>query len=686
MLSTPTALILTAVVAVGGTASAQSGQATRLRADFRFGQTFLTFLEASVTRLPDAYHVYRSGGPIRTARDLQQATLLARVPTGSYWNKRAQRPFLLRQGGTPLQKGVGFVALTAQRTRFSYYAVVAVNGLVENRWIATGSKGNVVGPVFETPQRPRPVLQSVDASGRDYHYVHFLSEHAVGSLAPQTNRAGCALNYRVWVDGTTKGPRPVYIFLHSRGGNYKTAPLLSWVEPNGVQLFLDDDNPPELHTSWFGFHENFTFGPPSGVVRDYSERRILWSLDEILNDATIQADRQRCYCFGVSLGAMGALGLGTRYPDVFAATGGVVPAFSLQHSDFALKVEFARLFGSAKQNLRTNLPSGERFYDVFDYASQMRARERTGVAPMFFTAGRGDTVTGWNDKPAFFRSTRRARQPVACYWDWRTHSSSGVWSPLERDLFRELTQIRLDRPLPVLSNLVLDDDPGNGNRLKGAYAGAIGGYTRFDPRTPSETATKVTVDVGLKGNAARRDYAVKPAATADLTWRRLRVFRPRSGVVYRVRTRELHQTQIREERLVTVDRLGLLTVPKLRLTRTLRRVELEPTAVTLPAAHLGGDVEPGGTLALSLLAKPGQIGFLALGGVEGAIKLSIGTWRLLDGAVIWAGVIPANQHMELVVDLPNLRALSGLRILAQGFAMGRVGPGRLSGLAAVRIR
>ena len=100
----------------------------------------------------------------------------------------------------------------------------------------------------------------------------------------------------------------------------------------------------------------------------------------MLADRQLLCDSSRVYAIGASLGAIAAVGLGTRHADRFAAAGGLLPAFSLTHADFALGQEVAALFGAPSLGLRSSL--GPKVYDVFDAAANLTGLRAQGVAPI----------------------------------------------------------------------------------------------------------------------------------------------------------------------------------------------------------------------------------------------------------------------------------------------------------------
>ncbi|MFQ5504230.1 MAG: hypothetical protein ACE5F1_05450, partial [Planctomycetota bacterium] len=658
---------------------AQTGQASGLVAQHRFAQTFLTWKEGTGTPAPDSYHVYRASSQILTPADLANANLVAAVAKGSWFNPRAKRAYLLKDNGTPLKAGEGFLVVTPAAAGRSYYAVVAVTNSKENTAINSSAGGNSSGAVLEALGSPKPVLQLKADGGKSLFYVHFATPVDLQGQLAMTNREGRVFDYWISYDPLTAGPRPVVIIMHPLGGSF-LIPRIPWLPANAIQVNLDDTNPPGNQSLWFGHHQDYAKGPPAGKVHDYTERRILWTLKQVLADTSLNPDANRVYAFGLSLGAIGAVGLGVRHPDKFAAVAGISPAFDLQHSDFSLVKEVDDIFGTAAQNLLTSL--GPKVYDLHDYPVQLSLLEKVGVAPMLFTMGRADLVTGWTEKPKYFLAARKHRQPGSFYWDLRTHAGIGPWSLIESRLFAELMKVRLDLPYPVLTNLSLDDDPGDGNPLNGTIVGTIGGYATFDPTTPSETATLVKVDVGLKSDPSRLDYATSPTATADLTLRRLRSFAVTAGTYYDVRTRARGKTLIEEERIIVPDAQGLLTVRRLGLSRaTLRTVEFSPRTVTTPELVFGGDRRLGGMLRMYLLAPKGQAAFLMLGTKETSVVTQWGIWRIQDVFPMWGGLVPPDGLVELPLPIPGALYLRGLQLLGQG-----LGGTKLSPLARVTLR
>ena len=650
---------------LGGAKLKAQSQASSLSLSHRFGQTFVVWKEGTGAQAPDSYNVYASTSPIKTAGDLSKAKLLGVVPKGSFMNQRLGSPFLLKKGGTPLGTNQGFLVLTPKVAGKRYFAVLGSLKGKENRSLNLGTNGNSKGPVLETTAPPKPVLQKTTTGGKEHWYVHFAPAEGRAGLPDQANSLGRAFNYRLYFDPKKTGKRPVVFLLHGHSQTFKSTAIPSWTPQDAILVFPDDDNPPVSHSLWFGYHEKYGSSPPQGKVIDFTERRLLWLLDEVLADPRFKADPNRVYAMGLSFGAVGALGLGLRHPDRFAAVGGLVPAFGVEHQDFRFGREIQTLFGSKAQDLPTS--QGPKIYDLLNFTAQLAVRRKTGVAPMRFFVGRADVTNGWTEKPAFFRSALRNKQPGSFYWDYRTHSTSGAWTPLEQTLLREMTELRLDRPLPVLSNLSLDNNPGNGSPIVGDGIGCMGGYARVIPSSITESSSVLQFDISLRSDSRRLDYAKLPLARVDLTMRRLKSFKVVPREIYRLQVRAKGKTRVLEERVVIPDADGLLTFSQVEISRAeVRSVSISKLSPPLPFAHAGGAIHLQGTVFLTLHAAKMAPALVMIGSKKVKVQTAFGVWRIGDPIFVWGGLLPSTGEVVIPGTIPGIPSLKGVKILVQG--------------------
>ncbi|MBI4470964.1 MAG: DNRLRE domain-containing protein [Acidobacteria bacterium] len=153
-------------------------QVSGVRAQYRDGQTFITWQEIATTDPETAYRIYRHTLPI-TADNLPAAELLDEVPQGS-----ATFPRLNENGGrlsTPFSGGPlpdlsGLYVYTVESSGPHYYAVTSVVRGSENQAI---DLSNSTGPEIEKVSVVSPVLQSLEdpnplASGNRQVFIVWL--------------------------------------------------------------------------------------------------------------------------------------------------------------------------------------------------------------------------------------------------------------------------------------------------------------------------------------------------------------------------------------------------------------------------------------------------------------------------------------------------------------------------------
>jgi len=327
-------------------------QPTALTAFHRSGQTFLTWQEvAGVTG--ESYHLYRSPTPITAATLGAARPLTAQwgaLPEGSsiFWSERAHPSgpqllnYVIHDLGTPLTDTTGLFVWTAKETGAFYYAVTTVSNGVENR--AEFSPANSLSqPVAETPADPAPVRVAQSADGLTAIYSQFMDYetynptvnlvtpdrpgHAAAAAQPQY-----AFNYSILLPqptacGGAPPTLPLVLILHGYGGRY----INTLTATNGLcAAVVYGDDP--ARTWYFGHSAGYDYrqGSPAttGPIVNYTEARLIRIVQDAgrgygLPGRTL--DPQRVYVQGGSMGGSGALALGLRYPNVFAAVLADVP-------------------------------------------------------------------------------------------------------------------------------------------------------------------------------------------------------------------------------------------------------------------------------------------------------------------------------------------------------------------------
>src|SRR5436309_1324777 len=146
-------LLLLTAWTLGATALAQTP--SELRADFRAGQTFVTWRELPQPGIH--YRVYRAELPILDAATLHAADFLGEVDDRSSRNKGRslasgnESTWVIQDGAAPLDFDQGlFVHNVEHGTRYAYYAVTSVNLGVEDETLLSGVN-TLARPTKEPP-------------------------------------------------------------------------------------------------------------------------------------------------------------------------------------------------------------------------------------------------------------------------------------------------------------------------------------------------------------------------------------------------------------------------------------------------------------------------------------------------------------------------------------------------------
>ena len=330
--------LLTIFLGSSGQSSAQTP--TELDAFHRSGQTFLTWRE-----LPGAgnehYRVYRHTAPI-TSGNLGSATRIAEIPDSSamYLTERwmadygitpVQQNFIISDLSPELEDTEGLFVFTVHQGEegTAYYAVTSAVQGAENTTVVPGQNALTVG-VAEEVAEPLPVMVWQSTNGRAMVFTQFMDFRTWNA-----SMDGYVYNYFVSLpegyDAST--PYPLYLHIEGYGTRYVDA-FADHADGTGygwpaIQIWGDDP-----HQSWYyGYAKEHSWGddwpqyvwgelpsnPESGHISNFTEQRLLRAIHDVMRDPRFSVDENRVYAYGHSMGGSGALALGMRYPNVFAA-------------------------------------------------------------------------------------------------------------------------------------------------------------------------------------------------------------------------------------------------------------------------------------------------------------------------------------------------------------------------------
>ncbi|HUK64400.1 MAG TPA: alpha/beta hydrolase-fold protein [Dongiaceae bacterium] len=584
---------------------------TALTARDRNGQTFLTWTAPAGSGW--TYRVYARSSPITVGGDLAGATLLGSGGDSSWCDQRLSSlrgvvyPYLVDSLGTPLTPTQRLFVATPLADGSRWYAVTAQpSGSSEDLTVVPGQNATTL-PVVETVSRPRPVYQRIvlgDFNETCEVYALWVTDQATPLFPAMSDRASMAYDIGL-VRGGTAPNNVLWTRGHGRGGSFLSS-LTGSGDPLEWRVSNDDYLPnDDVCTFYYGYHEGYdpyADGnplPTTGVVRDYTWQRVLYTLDWAL--ATFPVDSDRVYARGGSMGGTFALDFGLHDPGRVAAVEALVPKVDMSNFvDSGLPpLLFAPMWGDpATTDLPT--PEGIGVYERLRMASLTGLRHTGGVAPLVTLSGRNDTTVGWAEKVPFYAAMETNRLGGVFYWDERTHGGPGDWDPMY-DL-SQLRRYRRAQSFPALSRCSLDDDPGDGDPTHGDLVGQINAFVVWDTSL-ADYPDRWEVKLSLRDLTLSSGTRVAPAsATVDVTPRRLQHFQVNPLASYAWSLRRLADNAPIASGVVAADALGLVTVPAVTVLRdgVLLRINVPgPADVHAPSA-------PAGSLSLTLVREPAR--------------------------------------------------------------------------------
>lgn len=263
--------------------SPEPRQATSILADFRSGQTFLTWQQTVGEGV--RYRIYRSGQPFTVAEELTPQRLVGEVHDHTSLNLMASidrvalsntpRPqeykipqrvyFVVREGQPPLTPSTGLYVYTAKSDETAFYAVTAVIDGVEQRSLNPGPAGNVLSAgVVERMEPAAAVRQNNEAD-----YVHWTDNVGTEHYPAMSSLPSVAYNFRVHAP-RGPGPFPLVGFLHGALLQYNRISMDPRDLSGAVRVALDspvmrgrieglaDEEYP--NGGWYGYNSNLGTG------------------------------------------------------------------------------------------------------------------------------------------------------------------------------------------------------------------------------------------------------------------------------------------------------------------------------------------------------------------------------------------------------------------------------------------
>ena len=542
----------------------------------RDGQTFLTWEETSTQ---DGYHVYRHDVPI-TALNLSQATKITsrwgaldnNTSVNKYRGLTDDIPdyFVIEDLGVALDDNTGLFVYTTQAgdSSSAYYAVTPVVDGVE----VTVSPLISELAVSESVSQPRDILTVSVNEGKGRIYTQFMD---YVQWNPTFN--GYAYNYSVALPGSYDSSK-AYPLLIEPHDYYSTLKFREQAEFNWevIQLFPHDPGPSlgigATHSWWYGYaadHNYLTDGPvPStGHIENFTEQRVMRSVDELLLNSDFNVDDKLIHGFGGSMGASAVLSWGMRYPSVLSGVYASKPLTNFSTSPL-FQEELTRIWGSQTDNLPiiNTGPHSEDIqsyevgvWDWMNHQQQLIERRADTFAYLMTSHGKQDTVTDWQTQgEPLVQAFSNANVGFSARYDDSSAFAWGNFDSVVSSLFGLGTsgdfswRYPLDLSYPAIQN-------ASGSAVLMPSTAGIDSYN-----LNIEWATDHTpFDTGIVDQTDRYEITLRSTAseqTADITPRRTQQFSVSASDTCAWSTTNRNDSQLIATGVVTADIDSLVTV------------------------------------------------------------------------------------------------------------------------------
>lgn len=398
--------------------------------------------------------------------------------------------------------------------------------------LGLAAAGTRTAPAQDATWPPTKAKESVFTERKLDTYQHGVKKEW-GYAAPQKD------TFLVLHPKEPRAKAPLYVVLHSAGHDVNSC-LACTTKVGNHDIY---HAPADFYALYLDCRANkgdWWWGSEKYKGADVcpTEKRVLDTVAWVVKEYGIDADR--VYLCGNSMGGSGALGIGTRHGDVFAAVKANVPA-RVEH------VSGRMYFGAA-------VPAGVAIPDppiVVDYSAQDDS----------WSKGHETFAKAMNDR----------KYALFLYWGPFGHANNHANITKVNDLINSFDWLSVKRnePYPVFTSASTNDALPWPDQLTSKKSGQVNAFFRW--KTTGDTADAAEVQLFLvKPSDLKTSFTIPTEATANVTLRRLQKFRTAPGSTVK-------WTFGAASGEVKADAEGRVTVPSLKITA-------EPTTLTLKAA------------------------------------------------------------------------------------------------------
>lgn len=383
----------------------------------------------------------------------------------------------------------------------------------------------------------KPVKNDARAEGLiNYGRTLDLFEHSTrpewGYAKPQTD------TFAVLHPVTSKVNSPLYVVLHSAGHD-----VISCIRCTNKVGNHDIYHAPKDHFAlyldcrankgdwwWGGMHKRSKelTERNGGTKRSAVERRVIDTVQWVIE--TYEIDPDRVYLCGNSMGGSGALGIGMRHGDVFAAVKANVPA-GIEH--VSQRMGFAPF--TLPQNVMLPDPPV-----IVDYSG---------------------TNDGWSDgHERFVMAMNERKYPLYFYWGPFGHANNHSKIMAVNDLINSFDWlgVRKNEAYAVFTNASSDDEVPWPNQKAVKTSGQLNGWLRWKMLTDLVDVVEIELFL-VSPETLETRFDIPHQVIADVSLRRLQTFEAVENMAFKWSYGEHSGEGVADDQ-------GVMTVPRLTMT------------------------------------------------------------------------------------------------------------------------
>jgi pimeloyl-ACP methyl ester carboxylesterase len=372
-------------------------------------------------------------------------------------------------------------------------------------------------------------------TGRKLETFRHGSKKEWGYATPQRD------TFLVLHPGRSKAGGPLYVVLHSAGHDVHSC-LACTTQVGNHDIYHAPSDFFALYLDcrankgdWWWGSEKYK-GPEVGPT----EKRVVDTVRWVVREYGLDANR--VYLCGNSMGGSGALGIGMRHGDVFAAVKANVPA-KVEH------VSSRMYFGAEAVPADVPLPDPP---VVVDYSAQN---------------------DGWSEgHETFIKAMNDRKYALYMYWGPFGHANNLARILKVNDLVNSFDWlgVKKNEAYPAFTNASANDPLPWPDRLTDRRSGQVNAFFRWKNQTDTADAVEMKLFLARAADL-RTSFAVPTEATADVSLRRLQNLKvPAGATVYWTFGAAKGEARADAHGCVTIPRLNITTEPTTLSVRTAR--------------------------------------------------------------------------------------------------------------------